>query len=162
MLIYKGFLEYPTKFDLSRNYCRLVSLWRLPGLWMASWLQFFTMEIGIWPTWPSIALTPGWPFPPLWPGSLPETEPAAHLLLFNTDSANSWSRFCLAWQWVSVGTYVGKANGWLYNWPNKLLPNWVQTEAFILMSAKYIEKESLIRIFNLVLSEFDIYTIKGP
>ena len=21
MLIYKGFLEYPTKFDLSRNYC---------------------------------------------------------------------------------------------------------------------------------------------
>lgn len=40
---------------------------------------------------------------------------------------------------------------------NKLLPNWVQTEAFILMSVKSIEKESLIRIFNLVLSEFDIY-----
>lgn len=114
MLTYKSFLAHPGEFAPANDYlchcvvfldsqclldCSSSLIWHLPHLA----LEF---------------LDPWLPWPPLWPGSLPGTEPAAYPLPFSTDSANSWSKFCIAWQWVLVATYAGKAMWGLCNCPN--------------------------------------------
>lgn len=106
------------------TFYKILLLELLPALWliveaswalMASWLQFFTMEIGIWPTWLCISLTAA-PAHPCDLGLYQKQNLLLTCCFFNTDSANSWSRFCLAWQWVSVGTWCRQSK-WmlLYN-----------------------------------------------
>lgn len=95
-LTYKSFLERAAKFDLSRYCC--LSCVLVDASWAPDDILALVLDRGVCPTWLWISLTPGCPHPPLWPGSLPATEPAAHFLRFSTDSANSRSKFCLARQ----------------------------------------------------------------